>query len=179
MKVTFDVVVAGDKKSATLKMSVPDIPNAIEVLMEEKALAHLLGQLETARKQIAVTRIEEETSQPFNRKDWVGIDFSALDEDAPHDKFAQALADVLGIPKYRARGVYEKLREYGVGPKTMLITTDVSGIAPVVFDIEGVMFEYSVVTNALYIVKVDERGWPLGFFDRTFGALSDDPLDEV
>ncbi len=26
---------------------------------------------------------------------------------------------------------------------------------------------------------VDENGWPIGFFDRTYGALADDPLEEV
>ena len=24
---------------------------------------------------------------------------------------------------------------------------------------------------------VDDLGWPLGFFDRTYGALADDPLE--
>ncbi|MBL8161157.1 MAG: hypothetical protein JNJ61_04170 [Anaerolineae bacterium] len=24
---------------------------------------------------------------------------------------------------------------------------------------------------------VDEYGWPLGFFDRTYGALADDPIE--
>ena len=26
---------------------------------------------------------------------------------------------------------------------------------------------------------VDENGWPIGFFDRTYGALADDPLEEI
>lgn len=172
MKVTFDVVVAEDKKSATLKMSVPDIPNAIEVMMEEEALDHLLGQLGAARKQIAVTRIEEETSQPFNRKDWVGIDFSALDEDVPHDAFAQAFADVLDIPKYQARMFYNELREYGVNPKTRLsqvieqrvvYTEDWPPHIEVneedLITLEGRVFAkefafgYSVGNDTLYIVK--------------------------
>jgi hypothetical protein len=28
-------------------------------------------------------------------------------------------------------------------------------------------------------VPRDANGWPIGFFDRTFGALADDPLEEI
>ena len=24
---------------------------------------------------------------------------------------------------------------------------------------------------------IDELGWPIGFFDRTYGALADDPIE--
>jgi hypothetical protein len=25
--------------------------------------------------------------------------------------------------------------------------------------------------------EVDERGWPIGYFERTYGALADDPIE--
>jgi hypothetical protein len=28
-------------------------------------------------------------------------------------------------------------------------------------------------------VLVDDNGWPAGFIDRTYGALADDPIDEI
>jgi hypothetical protein len=29
------------------------------------------------------------------------------------------------------------------------------------------------------VSDVDDNGWPIGFFDRTYGALADDPMDEI
>jgi hypothetical protein len=26
---------------------------------------------------------------------------------------------------------------------------------------------------------VDASGWPIGFFEKTYGSLADDPLDEI
>jgi hypothetical protein len=34
-----------------------------------------------------------------------------------------------------------------------------------------------VVVQALEDKAVDELGWPVGFFDRTYGALADDPIE--
>lgn len=27
------------------------------------------------------------------------------------------------------------------------------------------------------VISVDEYGWPIGFFERTYGALADDPIE--
>ena len=37
--------------------------------------------------------------------------------------------------------------------------------------------EVLVVLHPLEGELVDELGWPLGFFDRTYGALADDPIE--
>ncbi len=37
--------------------------------------------------------------------------------------------------------------------------------------------EVLVVLQPLQIEAVDEMGWPIGFFDRTYGALADDPIE--
>jgi hypothetical protein len=37
--------------------------------------------------------------------------------------------------------------------------------------------EVVVVLNPVEGELVDELGWPLGFFDRTYGALADDPIE--
>lgn len=37
--------------------------------------------------------------------------------------------------------------------------------------------EIVVVVQALEENPVDAMGWPVGFFDRTYGALADDPLE--
>ncbi len=34
-----------------------------------------------------------------------------------------------------------------------------------------------VVMQAVEETPVDALGWPVGFFDRTYGALADDPLE--
>jgi hypothetical protein len=33
------------------------------------------------------------------------------------------------------------------------------------------------ITVAPVDEEVDELGWPIGFFDRTYGALADDPIE--
>ena len=33
-----------------------------------------------------------------------------------------------------------------------------------------------LVMQATELQAVDANGWPLGFFDRTYGALADDPI---
>lgn len=40
-------------------------------------------------------------------------------------------------------------------------------------DVEVVL----VVQATETVQTVDEMGWPLGFFDRTYGALADDPIE--
>jgi hypothetical protein len=37
--------------------------------------------------------------------------------------------------------------------------------------------EVLVVLHPVEQEQVDELGWPLGFFERTYGALVDDPLE--
>ena len=37
--------------------------------------------------------------------------------------------------------------------------------------------EVVVVLNPLEGDSVDALGWPIGFFDRTYGALADDPIE--
>jgi len=37
--------------------------------------------------------------------------------------------------------------------------------------------EVLVVLNPLESEAVDALGWPIGFFDRTYGALADDPIE--
>jgi hypothetical protein len=37
--------------------------------------------------------------------------------------------------------------------------------------------EVVVVMQPLEEEEVDELGWPIGFFDRTYGALADDPIE--
>ena len=37
--------------------------------------------------------------------------------------------------------------------------------------------EVVVVMQAVTDSAVDELGWPVGFFERTYGALADDPLE--
>lgn len=34
-----------------------------------------------------------------------------------------------------------------------------------------------VVLNPTPVELLDDLGWPIGFFDRTYGALADDPLE--
>ena len=38
-------------------------------------------------------------------------------------------------------------------------------------DLEVVIIMYSTET------RVDELGWPVGFFEETFGSLADDPIE--
>jgi hypothetical protein len=37
--------------------------------------------------------------------------------------------------------------------------------------------EVVLVVQAAEPQAVDENGWPIGFFERTYGALADDPLE--
>ena len=37
--------------------------------------------------------------------------------------------------------------------------------------------EVVLVMQAAEPPAVDENGWPIGFFDRTYGALADDPIE--
>lgn len=37
--------------------------------------------------------------------------------------------------------------------------------------------EVVVVVQAINDQAVDALGWPIGFFDRTYGALADDPIE--
>lgn len=37
--------------------------------------------------------------------------------------------------------------------------------------------EVLIVMQPMNDEPVDELGWPIGFFDRTYGALSDDPIE--
>jgi hypothetical protein len=37
--------------------------------------------------------------------------------------------------------------------------------------------EVLIVLQALETQAVDDLGWPVGFFDRTYGALADDPIE--
>jgi hypothetical protein len=50
-------------------------------------------------------------------------------------------------------------------------------VVPTPFSAQEV--EVVVVVNAPPVptAAVDAYGWPLGFFDRTYGALADDPLE--
>lgn len=34
-----------------------------------------------------------------------------------------------------------------------------------------------VVMHPIEDVEVDANGWPIGFFERTYGALADDPIE--
>jgi hypothetical protein len=37
--------------------------------------------------------------------------------------------------------------------------------------------EVVIVVQPVESPEVDELGWPIGFFERTYGALADDPID--
>jgi hypothetical protein len=37
--------------------------------------------------------------------------------------------------------------------------------------------EVLIVMQPVEEPEVDELGWPIGFFDRTYGALADDPIE--
>ena len=37
--------------------------------------------------------------------------------------------------------------------------------------------EVVLVVQAAEPQAVDENGWPIGFFERTYGALADDPIE--
>lgn len=37
--------------------------------------------------------------------------------------------------------------------------------------------EVLIVMQPIEELDVDDLGWPVGFFDRTYGALADDPID--
>lgn len=37
--------------------------------------------------------------------------------------------------------------------------------------------EVLIVMQPLEEAEVDDLGWPIGFFDRTYGALADDPIE--
>ncbi len=39
--------------------------------------------------------------------------------------------------------------------------------------------EVLVVVQPLSEEAVDEMGWPIGFFERTYGALADDPIERA
>jgi len=41
----------------------------------------------------------------------------------------------------------------------------------------GQDLEVLIVLQPLEETAVDELGWPLGFFERTYGALADTPLE--
>ena len=43
-------------------------------------------------------------------------------------------------------------------------------------DIEA-MVVVQVQTRAAAIAATDANGWPVGFFERTYGALADDPIE--
>lgn len=36
--------------------------------------------------------------------------------------------------------------------------------------------EYVIVWQQ---IAVDDNGWPVGFIDRTYGSMADDPMDEI
>jgi hypothetical protein len=38
-------------------------------------------------------------------------------------------------------------------------------------------FEVLVVLQAVEGEQVDELGWPIGFFEETYGSLADDPIE--
>lgn len=40
----------------------------------------------------------------------------------------------------------------------------------------NVGIEYVIVWQH---VAVDDKGWPVGFVDRTYGSMADDPMDEI
>jgi len=37
--------------------------------------------------------------------------------------------------------------------------------------------EVVVVVQTRQAESIDAKGWPLGFFERTYGALADDPIE--
>jgi hypothetical protein len=37
--------------------------------------------------------------------------------------------------------------------------------------------EVLIVIHPVEEQQVDELGWPIGFFERTYGALADDPIE--
>lgn len=37
--------------------------------------------------------------------------------------------------------------------------------------------EIVLVWQQASVGNVDDNGWPIGFFDRTYGALADDPIE--
>jgi hypothetical protein len=43
--------------------------------------------------------------------------------------------------------------------------------------LENRRLEVLVVLQTLPLEAVDENGWPIGFFERTYGALADDPIE--
>ncbi len=49
-----------------------------------------------------------------------------------------------------------------------------SGVADV--DAEIVVY-YGVQSQPDESKAVDKNGWPIGFFDRTYGSLADDPIE--
>jgi hypothetical protein len=38
-------------------------------------------------------------------------------------------------------------------------------------------FEVVLVLHAVETEAVDELGWPIGFFEETYGSLADDPIE--
>lgn len=44
-------------------------------------------------------------------------------------------------------------------------------------DFRGQEVEVVLVVQSLKEQKVDALGWPIGFFERTYGALADDPIE--
>lgn len=40
-------------------------------------------------------------------------------------------------------------------------------------------FDVLVVLQPVEHEPVDQLGWPIGFFEETYGSLADDPIDEA
>ena len=40
----------------------------------------------------------------------------------------------------------------------------------------NIAIEYVIVWQQ---IAVDDNGWPVGFIDRTYGSMADDPMDEI
>lgn len=43
-------------------------------------------------------------------------------------------------------------------------------------EIQGGDLEVTVTYQKLETAEVDKNGWPIGFFDRTYGICADDPI---
>jgi len=39
--------------------------------------------------------------------------------------------------------------------------------------------EVVLVWQHASVGDVDDNGWPIGFFDRTYGSMADNPMDEI
>lgn len=39
--------------------------------------------------------------------------------------------------------------------------------------------EFVLVWRNIPEEQVDAKGWPIGFFERTYGSMADNPMDEI